>query len=521
MKLRHYQIDVINDSRSAMATGCKRVLIQLPTGGGKTVVASDIIKRAVTKNRRTLFLAHRRELITQAAAKLEAFGVTPGILMAGHKALPHRQVQVGSIQTLDARVLKREQAMAAASDEEQQRLQAALDVGGFDLIFIDEAHRSLGATYLKALARWPNAYVIGLTATPARKDGRGLGHVYDWLVQGPTVQELIDDGSLVPLRYFRPVRLDLSAVQVKAGDYVAAQLETAVNTSTLVADIVESWSKHGRGRQTVVFASGVKHSMALAERFKAAGIAAAHLDGETPKDERDFILWQLSEGHLQVVCNCDVLTEGWDCPIVSCIVLAKPTKSVVKYLQMAGRALRPEQGKVDCVILDHANVIEEHGLVEADRDWSLHTKGKKDKKQGKVVREEPQPCVCENCAAIFARSRECPNCGAVRVKRGKDIGEDPGELVEGKTEAPADRKTKKQTELEQKAFFAQLLDYARLHGKKDAWAIHKVVEKFKRPTHPWAWLRNIPAIPCGPEVHSWIRSRNIAFAKSNKKAGVA
>jgi DNA repair protein RadD len=225
--------------------------------------------------------------------------------------------------------------------------------------------------YQKILALYPHAIVIGLTATPCRGDGSGLGNVFEVMVEGPSVPELIELKCLVQTKIYAPSTPDLEGVKVKLGDYVENELAGRMNTDKLVGDVVEQWFKHGERRPTVVFATGVQHSVHIRDEFRRAGVLAEHIDGTTPIEERDRILALLASGKVELVTNAMVLTEGWDCPSVSCLVLARPTKSLGLYRQMVGRVLRPAPGKSDALILDHAGAVFEHRLPEDPVEWSL------------------------------------------------------------------------------------------------------------------------------------------------------
>ena len=211
---------------------------------------------------------------------------------------------------------------------------------------------------------YPDARIIGLTATPCRMDGRGLGNVFQELVQCPDVAELTRMGFLVPAKVFAPVRPNLKGVRVRAGDYVEGDLAQRVNTNKLVGDIAQHWFRLGERRKTVVFAVNVAHSLHIRDEFRKAGVLAEHLDGTTPREHRKRILKELATGKINLISNVGVLGEGWDCPEVSCAILARPTKSLGLFRQMIGRILRPAPGKTDAIVLDHAGGVFAHGLPD-------------------------------------------------------------------------------------------------------------------------------------------------------------
>lgn len=389
LELRDYQENLITEARAAMRAGFRRPLLVLPTGGGKTVVAARIILGAVERGKRVVFLAHRKELIDQASKKLDALGVDHGIVMANHwRRKPYAPVQVASIASLVKRDL----------------------YGAPDLIFIDEAHRARAASYQSILENYPAAFAIGLTATPIRSDGKGLGNLFDRLIQGPSVSHLTERGYLVPTRVYAPSKPDVSRVKKTAGDYNQGGLQRVMDKPTLTGDIVSHWQRLGEDRLTVCFAAGIEHSKHIVERFRAMGIPADHVDGAMEMDERERVLGDLEAGRIRVLSNFGVLTEGWDMPSCGCAIIARPTKNEGLYLQMAGRILRPHPGKEYAVILDHAGCTIEHGLVDEERLWSLDRD--RDRDAGPRINLR-LPRVCPDCHRVGSVvATVCP-CGYV------------------------------------------------------------------------------------------------------------
>lgn len=312
VNLREYQINDMENVRKAFREGYRSVLLVAPTGSGKTTTASAIIRGAMQKGKRITFLAHRRELVNQCSKRLDQLDVPHGVVMRGHwRNRPHEKVQVCSIQTL----LRRE-----AHDT--------------DLYFIDEAHRALGNSYLEILKRSKDAKLIGLTATPIRTDGRGLGHLFDHIVPSLTPADLTEMGFLVPARVYAPSKPDLTGVHRQAGDYNQKELAERADTVKLIGDIVEHWHRLANGLSTVCFATSIKHSEHIVARFKAAGVPAEHIDGNTPVRDREAVLARVERGETLVVSNVGVWTEGVDVPCMTCAILARPTQSLALYLQM-------------------------------------------------------------------------------------------------------------------------------------------------------------------------------------------
>jgi DNA repair protein RadD len=230
------------------------------------------------------------------------------------------------------------------------------------MIVFDEAHYARGRTREHLIGLYPDAMLLGMTATPCRGDGRGLGNIFTAMVEVPQIAELIEQGYLVPSRVYAPVDPNLKGVRTSQGDYVIGQLSMRMNTPQLVGDIVLHWHKFGERRRTVAFAVDIAHSVHIAREFVNAGVRAEHLDGGTPIAEREAILARLESGETELVSNCMVLTEGWDMPEVGCCILARPTQQMSLYWQMIGRVLRPAEGKVDAIILDHSGAVFRHGL---------------------------------------------------------------------------------------------------------------------------------------------------------------
>ena len=333
----------------SIGKGFKHPLLQLPTGGGKTHIALSIIKQAVAKNNSVLFLAPRRELIYQVSEKLDESGVSHGVMKAGEPRYMFANVQVASMDTLHARGIRNETMILPKAD----------------IVMVDEAHLSVAPTRKEILSSYPDAIIIGLTATPARGDGKGLGEIYDDLVLSWPIRKLTDQGFLVPVRYFAPSKPDLAGLKLnKDGDYVVKGLSERVDNPQLVGDVVHNWFRLAKNKKTVVFCTTRSHSRHICDEFKSRGIKAEHVDGETPNDERKDILDRVRSGETQVLCNVFVATYGLDIPSLECAVLARPTRNIALYLQTVGRILRPFEGKTEAIVIDHSGAVDEHGFVD-------------------------------------------------------------------------------------------------------------------------------------------------------------
>ncbi|MBE9193786.1 DEAD/DEAH box helicase [Synechocystis sp. LEGE 06083] len=392
-----------------------RVMAQLPTGGGKTVIFSAIAQEFARHGDRVLVLAHREELITQAAAKLETVTGKPvGVIKSGIASAPLFPIQVASVQTL------------------VNRLREYPDFG---LVVTDEAHHSTAKTYRKILEAYPGSYQLGVTATPIRTDGSGFRDLFDGLVCGPTVKELIELGHLSRFKLFGAKSMETKGVRTVAGDFSAAGLAKANNVVKLSGDLVKAYRHHCPDRRCLVFAISVAYSMAIAARYNAAGISAIHLDGETPSDVRKEALARFAEGEIKVISNCGLFGEGLDIPALEAVQIARPTKSLGLWLQMAGRALRPAPGKDFAILLDHTKNHMIHGLPTRKRIWTLEGVENLDgdrrlerKPDGEIVEVEPTEIEEQPAQLVEVEELESPwgewwgNILAVQQSRGYKVG---------------------------------------------------------------------------------------------------
>ncbi len=452
--LRDYQTRAIDDVRAALRRGAKRVLLHLPTGGGKTLTSAAVLASALAKGSRTLFVAHRLELIEQAVTTFYRLGIRDiGVVRGQDPRLDLSQpIQIASIQTLARRPVLRD----------------------IKIVVIDEAHRSSAASYRKHLFdAYPDAIFLGLTATPCRADGKPLGADWHELVTGARYSTLIEGGHIVaPLVYSTPVLPDLAKVHTVAGDYNHEELEAAVNQGALIGDLYTQWAKLSGGRRTVAFAVSVAHSRAIVSLFQERGVKAEHLDGTTPEPERAAILRLLREGDTQLVSNVGVLCEGWDQPECKCLIVARPTKSLGLYMQIAGRILRPWED-VEPLILDHAGNFDRHGAPHEDREWSLSTKPKR-------VGAAPSK-MCKGCYAyVPASCAVCPHCGYEFV----------AEVVERERaeDVPVDLALRTLTGDDARlSWFRKLCKGARDKGWKYGAIFHRYRERFGEEP-PAAWI---------------------------------
>ncbi len=493
--LRPYQAAAIEMLRRSLGAGKRRPLLQAPTGWGKTRVAAEIVNSALAKNKRVVFVVPALTLIDQT---LEAFfddGVLDmGVIQGQHMETDwSRPVQIASVQTLARR-----------------RYPKA------DLVLVDEAHRWF-EHYAKWMHHpdWERVPFIGLSATPWTK---GLGKHYDDLIISATTQSLIEEGYLAPFRVFAPSHPDLAGVKTVAGDYHEGQLATVMNKAPLVADIVETWINRGENRPTLCFGVDRAHAKHIQQRFEAAGIPCGYQDAFTTDAERTQIKRDFHSGALKVVSNVGTLTTGvdWD---VRCIILARPTKSEILFVQIIGRGLRTAPGKADCLILDHSDSHLRLGFVTDIQHESFDSgeKGAKKKSEG------PLPKECPKCTYLRpARVASCPNCGFKPEVKNK-IQSAEGELIElrpnGKERGVPAGYVKLQGRLIPNGeFYGQLKHYARSKNYSEGWAANQ----YRSKTGTWPnYYRDVADMVVSYEVQSWIKSRQIAWAKSKRKAEAA
>tara|TARA_R110002050_G_scaffold295749_2_gene454958 strand:- start:54 stop:1505 length:1452 start_codon:yes stop_codon:yes gene_type:complete len=359
VQLRPYQrkgIQKIFDAWNPEKLNLMNVLFQMPTGAGKTTLFSEIVRKAHVKKKKVLIVVHRIELVEQIADRLSQFGVNAGVISAKLKYSPEHDVQVATIQTLS----RREYPPA-------------------DIVIIDECHHSKANTYKKLWDQYPTARFLGVTATPTRINGEGFDDLYDILIPLGTLSFFIENKYLVPIKHLVGSIPDLTAVKTRMKDYDIEMLRNVMLDNSLMANLVESYKKYVNGKKTIVFAVDVEHSKSIVERYQENGIRAAHLDAKTPKPERTSILDSFKKGEITILSNVDIVSEGFDVPDCEAVQLARPTKSLVLYLQQVGRCMRTSPNKEHGFVLDNAGLWLEHGLSYLDRDWTLEGKKKRKK----------------------------------------------------------------------------------------------------------------------------------------------
>lgn len=406
IKLRPYQEAAVAEVRDSMRMGFRRTLLVLPTGAGKTVCFSYIAAGVAQKGKRVLIIAHRRELLKQISKALKMAGVRHAVLDASYHGVPTSNVVVASVFTLANRLKRFPKP---------------------DLIIGDEAHHfTPNSTWGKVVAAFPEARVLGVTATPERMDGKGLGLMFDNMVVGPSVRELTDAGFLSPAEVYAPPAPDLKGLHTRGGDYVKAELESLMGKAKVMGDAVQHYLIHAAGKKAVAFCVSVKHAQELSDAFKQAGVAAASIDGSMETTERDAILSRFEGGGIDVLTSCDLISEGFDLPAVEVAILLRPTKSLGLYLQQVGRAVRIAPGKTGTIILDHANNTRVHGFIDDDREWILSAEAARKKKSSSESTDTVR--TCPECFAAHRPAPACPKCGHVYKVKSRAIETQEGEL---------------------------------------------------------------------------------------------
>jgi len=404
MILRDYQLTALADLRAAFRDYKRAPLLVCPTGSGKTVIFAEICRASVERGKRVLVLVHRAELLRQASAKLTAAGVDHGYIISGMSTDYDQRVQIASVPTLLRRL---------------DQIEAP------DLIVCDEAHHATCAQWGRIFAQWPDAWRLGVTATPIRLDGRGLGGIFDSLVMGPTVAALQDAGHLARARYYAPAQINLEGVRTMAGDYDRGQIEDRARAIT--GDVVAHYQRLAPGRQALAFCASCEHSRSVRDAFRAAGIAAEHLDGDAASVLRRRTMEDFAHGQVRIITSCDLFGEGLDIPGIEAAILLRPTQSLGLHLQQIGRALRPAPGKAEAIILDHAGNCLRHGFAETAREWSMDATSRR-KAAGDTL---PAASRCPVCFAVWAGvGRDCPQCGAVRPLTPREVRAEKGALAE-------------------------------------------------------------------------------------------
>jgi superfamily II DNA or RNA helicase len=353
--LRSYQTDGINKIKEAWHD-CRSVLFQMPTGTGKTTLFCELANMFITQlypDKKVLIVTHRKELVEQVFNRLVSdFHLTAGVISGDYIGIQSAPIQVASIQTLVRR------------DEHQKDI--------FSLVVIDEAHHALAVTYKKLWNFYPNAKFLGVTATPVRTNGEGFHDLFDRLITTASVKWFIENKYLSDIKYYASHTPDISNIKIKAGDYDETELSEVMQHATVMADLVQSYIDYARDKKMIVYAVNRAHCAKIVEKYCSKGLEAKAIDTYTPSDERRKIVHDFRSNKFKILCNVNIFTEGFDCPDVDAVQLARPTKSLTLFLQQVGRCMRPHQNKQYGIILDNAGLWKEHGLPKMKRNWTLN-----------------------------------------------------------------------------------------------------------------------------------------------------
>ena len=486
LKLYEIQEMITDVCRQEMKLN-KRIILMASTGLGKTIIATWMIKQAYLKNLKILFVCDRISLINQTSEVFTNYGLLHGIFQADNPMYaPDLPIQIGSIQTLARRKMKE-----------------------YDFIIMDEIHAFYKA-HEKILNNNPDAYVLGLSATPFTKE---LGKYFDKHIEPVPMRKLINQGYICDFEIYGPDTIDLSKVRTVAGDYKTDDLAEAADKPTLVADVVQTWLTLAKGRRTIVFSVNVAHGRHLEKEFNKHGIKAREINGYDAKEGEDGVnqkIQDFRDNKFNVLISVEMIVKGFDVQDVDCIIFATATKSHIKWIQACGRGLRTYPGKTLCRILDHGSNAErlgfpdEHEFLELDD--GKHQRGKSKPKE----KPERLPKKCPSCDYLKAPGvQKCAACGFT-PKFIEDVETEKGELKK------LQRKAKKDYTLEQKqSFISQLNQHCSEKGYAFGWASHKYKEKFG--TFPRG-INKTRFEPIGEEVRKYIKYLNIkAYHKRNKK----
>lgn len=471
--LRDHQILALAQVRQSLGTGHKRPVVCLPTGAGKTRLAAEIVKMALAKGNAVAFCVPAISLIDQTVHAFENEGIDRINVIQGQH--PRRdllaRVHVISVNSLARR-----------------------DRPNVRVVIVDECHMQF-----EVIRKWmrdcPDLVFVGLSATPW---ARGMSEQWDDLLMPVTMQDLIGLGLLSRFRVFAPSHPDLTSVKMVGGDFNEAQLSEVMSDNRLVADVVDTWKARASGLPTLVFAVDRAHAELLQTQFAAAGVRMGYCDANVDRIERGVLFDRMAAGDLAGICNVGTLTTGVDAD-VRCVVLARPTRSEMLFVQMIGRALRPAAGKAEALILDHADNHARHGFVTDIQHHHL-LDGKAVKNATRKEKGEKMPKECSSCGALRS-GRECLSCGFV-ASRQSEIEAEAGELVEVKSRKP------KATSEEKQRWWSELLSVAGSRGRSRGWASHAYKEKFG------VWPRGLSDDRRAPEadVIGFVKHKDIAFA---------
>ncbi len=407
MKLRPYQTDLIDKTRALMTEGERSVLIVAPTGAGKTCTVAHMLKSATSKGKKAWFTVHRRELLHQASETFKTVGVDHGIISPDHEFDPSKKIQIASIQSVSRRLKTLKKP---------------------DIIIWDEVAHIPSASWAKIYEEMKDIFHVGVTACPWRLSGEGLRKWFPKMVLGPPIHELMEQGFLSRYKIYAPKSgIDTEGLHTRMGDFVTGELENVVDRPTITGNTIQQYNKYLENKRAIIFCASIKHSKHVVEAFESNGIPSAHVDGDTPRQERDLSIKKFKDDKLKIISSVEIFSEGFDCPGAEGVIFLRPTQSLSLYLQQAGRGLRPFPGKEIAIMIDQAGNCLRHGLPDDVREWTLEDRERnvRPSNNGAPVR------ICERClAAQPANSHECRYCGFIFPIKSRKVEEVDGELQE-------------------------------------------------------------------------------------------
>lgn len=445
INLRPYQLALKNKVREAFKNN-KRVILLAPCGSGKTVIASSIMQDAIKKGNKVWFIVHRSELMKQANDTLERYGI------------PKKNIEVYMVQSLAHKLDK--------IKEEP------------NLIIVDECQHSSSSTYRKIINQYPNAYILGLSATPTRLTGKPLGDIYETIISEVTAKQLIEMKYLADYSYYAPeLNIDFNNIKIKAGDYDTEDVNRVMSKAKIYGDIIKTYKKLANNKKTILYCASIEYSKKMEKLFSENGYKIKHFDGTTPEKERQQIVEDFRNNKIQMLTNVDLIGEGFDVPDCECVLLLRPTQSLNLFIQSSTRCLR-KNGDKKAIIIDYVNNIQKHGLPTMDRQWSL------DKKVKEYDNENDDGTlrirVCKECFSTFEGGDVCPYCGAeyeltaIEIENIKEVQlkkvEEERELKRQQYLSSVADRVQYYESVEQCTTWAELTEFAKMKNYKPGFA---------------------------------------------------
>lgn len=485
--LRDYQKELVKKVRESAAKGNRRIISCLSTGSGKSACIGEIVNSILDKRKKVIIVLPRRSLVRQLSKSFTSWGIRHGVIMSGHNCSNRlSDCQIISVDTYLSRIASGRMEIITA-----------------DVLIIDETQLCFSENKIKLFDNYK--FVISFTATPVAPKNKALGNFYDDIVEVISMKELIAQGYLTPLKYFSDPNIDLTGLKVVNGEYREKEMDSVMNKTELVGDILKNWIRIAENKPTVIFASTQAHARALMDEFNSYGYKFEYMDCDTKDDERQAIFERVENGTTIGITNYSIIGVGIDIPCLEVCVLARPTRLISTYLQAVGRVTRLFPGKQFGTVIDHAKIIENLGFAEDDHVWSLDGKETVEERMKKANEEgkEPKKITCKDCGTVFTSRKSCPACGYEMIKAGEEIPYYEAELKEVKAKP-----------IEKERFYAELLGYFRRQGKSDKNALAIFYSRYNAwPHHKFSIKPEAPS----QETLDYITHSRIAFAKGKAK----